>query len=258
MKRTILALLPLTSLLILAACLPLAAPPVYPTDTPTPASPTETPTPTIVWFPPTPTNTLMPMPVVTPTLDLRPQFGEMLFADDFTQAGAWTLGKSPTGSAALGKSELTLAISQPGGYLHSLNMETTLGDFYAEITASPSICRGEDEYGLLLRVSPSEDFYRFSVTCNGQARLDKFYNGRASSPQPLTMSGSIPPGAPSSSRLAVWAVGREMRFYANGEFLFTLNDPSLPSGGLGVFARSAEDTAVTVNFTDLQVYQVTE
>ena len=75
------------------------------------------------------------------------------------------------GSVALGKNELSLGVSQPPGYLFSLRRGTTLDDFYIEITASPSICRGKDEYGLLLRVSPSSDFFRFGLTCGGRGAL---------------------------------------------------------------------------------------
>jgi len=197
----------------------------------------------------------MATPVVTPTVDVGVQTGSLLFSDDFSAEDRWELGKLPQGSAALGKDELTLAIQRPGGYLTSLRRGTSLSDFYLEITASPSLCRGEDEYGLLLRYTEAQEFYRFSLNCQGQARLDKYYNGNASSPQPPVYSGSVPPGAPSSSRLGVLAQGKEMQFFANGEHLFTVSDPSLPSGTLGVFARSNGETAVTVNFSGLEVFE---
>jgi predicted membrane-bound spermidine synthase len=51
----------------------------------------------------------------------------------------------------------------------------------------------------------------------------------------------------------VWANGKEMRFYINGELQFSVKDPSLSAGSLGVFIRSAGDNAVTVSFADLVV-----
>jgi hypothetical protein len=69
------------------------------------------------------------------------------------------------------------------------------------------------------------------------------------------MSGAIPPGAPSTSRLAVWAKGREMLFFANGEYLFTVSDRSFVSGKLGVFISSAGEDDLTVSFSDLVVRQ---
>jgi hypothetical protein len=239
----------------LSACLPAAAPlPPEPTDTMPP--PTQTSTPTVVWFPPTPTVTPFPTPVITPTVDLSPPVGELMLSDDFTSPGPWSLGQTSTTSIALGPEALTLAMTQPGAYLYTLRREPTFSDFYVEVTASPSLCRNADEYGLLLRFTSSQEFYRFSLSCDGQLRLDKYFNGRASSPQPWMLSGQVPPGAPSSSRIAVWAKGKEMRFYVNGVYQFTANDPSIPAGNLGFFARSAGDNAVTISFSDLEVYKV--
>ncbi len=244
-------------LMVSAGCRTATPQPVELPEPTTPVS-TATPTPTIVWFPPTATYTPFPTPAVTPTEILSPLSGDLIFSDTFTEPTLWALGQTTQTSIALGMEKLTLAMDKPEGYLYSLRQQTELDDFYLEITASPSLCKGADEYGLLLRVSPALEFYRFSLTCDGHLRLDKYFQGKASSPQPPILSGAVPPGAPSSSRLGVWASGREMRFYVNGEFQFSVRDPSLPSGGLGVFIRSAGDNAVTVSFSDLQVYHLPE
>lgn len=238
----------------LAACLPAATPlPPLPTNTNPPA--TATATATIVWFPPTATYTPFPTPIITPTADVRPEVGDLLLSEDFSNPDHWTLGRANQMSAALGKNELSLAISQPGGYLYTLFRQAVPNDFYMEVTASPSLCKGEDEYGLLLRVSPSLEFYRFSLSCKGQVRLDKYYNQVASSPQPWMLSGAVPPGAPSSSSIGVQAQGKNLQFYVNGQFQFSVQDPSLAGGSLGFFARSASDNAVTISFSDLKIYQ---
>ncbi|MEW5869291.1 MAG: hypothetical protein AB1894_08455 [Chloroflexota bacterium] len=255
MKQTILLLAFLA--LGLAACLPLATP-LPPLPTATPPAPTASATATIVWFPPTATPTPLPSVTlsITPTLDLSPRYGALLLADDFGETSEWSAGRSPAGSMTFGQGELTLAVSQGRGYLSSLRHGTSLGDFYLEINASPGICRAADEYGLLLRVASVQDFFRFALLCNGQARLDRILGGQASSPVPPKPNAAVPPGAPSTSRLAVWASGKEMRFYANGQYLFSVRDGTLLSGGLGVFARAAGDGAVTINFSDLAVYQI--
>lgn len=241
--------------ILLAACNSSLPPTPVATVTFT-AMPSATATPTIVWFPPTATATIFPTPVVTPTQDLRPQLGELLLEDHFTNASAWMINQSASSSIALGNEALTLALDQPGGYLFSLRNKPKLGDFYLEITAATSLCRGLDEYGLLLRVSPALEFYRYSLSCNGQVRLDRYYKGQASSPHPWSLSGEVPPGAPGITRLGVSARGKRLDFFINGVSQFSIQDPSLSEGGLGVFIRSAGDNAVTVSFSDLMVYSL--
>lgn len=248
--------LPLLVLFSLTACVSLAAP-VEPTPSPTATSSlTPTPTPTVVWFPATATLTPLPTKAISPTPDQRPGLGEIVLRDDFSNPDLWVLARSAEGSIALGKDELTIAIAGEKVYLFSVRRGLVLSDFYVEMTASPTLCRGLDEYGLLLRVSEKQDYYRFTLSCDGQARLNRVVGRETTTPQPWVLSGAIPPGAPSTSRLAVWARGNEMRFFANDEYLFTVRDPLLPSGSLGVFARSSGDLPVTVNFSDLVIRKI--
>ncbi len=241
--------------LFLTACLPTASPAL--TQTPTLPVSTPAPTVTIVWFPPTPTFTPFPTSApASPTPDLRTGLGALILADDFSSSTAWNLQTSAEGSIALGDNDLTIAFQEQAGTLFSFRRQPELADFYVEITASPSLCQGADEYGLLLRAVSDGDFYRFSLSCDGRVRLDRLLHSQASSPQTWLPSGSIPIGAPSQSRLAVWAVGKEMRFFINGDYQFTVQEPSLPSGKLGVFAHATGGHSLTVNFSDLKVYEV--
>jgi len=107
---------------------------------------------TIIWFPPTDT----PRPVVTPTLlptrNLHPGVGTQVFSDLFTKDSNWQVASDDSGSIAYGNNELTLAIRQPKVTMATLNRTLYMGDFYLEVTANPSLCRGMDAYGLLLRL----------------------------------------------------------------------------------------------------------
>jgi hypothetical protein len=241
-------------ILFFAACSASPSPAVLSTETSTPSPAIATST--VVWFPPTPTHTPFPTQVITPTADMRPQLGEIIFEDDFSDPQKWSLSQTDLGSAAMAMNELTIAIGETNMTLSSIREQPVLSDFYLEVTASPSICRNLDEYGVLLRVTSADDFYRFSLSCNGQVRLDRLIGGQASSPQPWLLSGAVPPGAPSSSLLGISAVGPNMDFFVNGQFQFSVKDPLLSSGGIGLFARSANKMAVTVNFSDLVVYNI--
>lgn len=244
--------------LLLSSCTPVYAFSTATTEvyTPTPEV-SATPTATVVWFPPTRTPAPPPtQPPVTPTPELRPGIGELIFSDDFSAPELWQLSKGTAGSVGMMGNELTIAISQPKVYLFSLRSQPALTDFYAEITAGPRLCHALDEYGLLVRVSSEQDFLRFSLSCDGQARLDRVVQGVASSPQPWLLSGAFMPGAPNLTRLGVWASGAEMRFFINGFYQFSLHDARFTGGALGVFARSASDNTLTVGFSELNVWEV--
>ena len=243
----------LTLALITSACLPVTQFAPLPTSS---STATITATPKILWFPATPTKTQVPTKVASATPEYRPGVGARLIEDTFLNADHWLTGNTGRGTITLGNNELSLVMTQPQGYLFSYRDEPILGDFYAEITASPSLCAGVDEYGLLVRFNSQMDFYRFSLSCNGQTRLDKLVNGTASSPQTWLASSSVPSAAPSQSRIGVWAVGDEMRFFINNEFQFGIKDPTLTQGMIGVFARSGGENAVTVSFSDLVIFQV--
>jgi len=261
MCKSLLQLKPVTTcflaflILFLTACFPTATP--APTETPTVPAPTAVPTATIVWFPPTPTFTPFPTsPPASPTPDLRTGLGALILEDTFSQSTDWDLNITGAGSSAIGVNELTIAFQEDSGYLYTFRRGPLLTDFYAEITVSPSLCQGEDEYGLLLRAVSDGDFYRYSVSCSGKVRLDRLYHSQASSPQPWLITGSLPIGAPSQFKLAVWAVGKEMRYFINDDYQFTIEEGTLPSGSLGLFAHSTGGHSMTVNFSDLKVYEV--
>ena len=236
--------------LSLVACLPVNLP--EPTETSV-SSETATPTETIVWFPPSATSTQLSVATYTGTPDMSPGIGRVALEDDFSDEDVWDTAKSDNGSAAINRNRLTLAV-QPGYYLASMRRELPLTDFYAEITARPSLCRGEDNYGMVVR-GVGSSFYRFVLACNGMIRAERISGGTRLPLQVPIPSGDAP-GAPGEVRMGIWAVGSEMRLFLNGRYQFSIVDPSFPIGAFGVFVRSTGETPVTVTFSDLAVYDV--
>lgn len=247
-----LAILMLAMTILISSCAQLDA--MLATPTPLTATETPLPTPTIIWFPPSATPTLTTLSTKAPTPEMRPGLGEEIITDDFSRASRWDIAASNEASAAIKNNRLTLSV-QSDVYMLSLRNDLVLTDYYAEITARPSLCRAEDSYGLLVRASASS-YYRFALSCNGTARAERVTGGtRLVLQQPLP-SGDVPPGAPGEVRIGVWAVGREMRLFLNGRYQFSINDPSFPSGALGVFVRSVGETPAVVSFSDLTVQSI--
>ena len=224
--------------------------------TPPPGTPTPVPSPTIVWFPPSATPTPEVFPTKVPTPEQKPGIGSIAMTDNFSSSLVWNTASSDQASIQVSNDQLTIAV-QPGVFADSFRTDVILSDFYAEITASPSLCKGQDEYGFLFRARGTAAFYTYALSCDGKARVERTSVATHLPLQPPTLSGDVPTGAPAQTRLGVWAVGSDLRFFLNGRYQFSVSDPSYPSGGIGVFAHSTGDTPVTVAFSNLIVYDVT-
>lgn len=221
-------------------------------------SPTQTPTATItpVWFPPTETPTLAPTTATTPTPELRPNIGPIVLEDDFSEPKKWSLSSTSTSSAAIANNKLTLALSRPQAFLLTTRLEPSLGNFYAEINASPNLCSPQDEYGIIFRASASLDYFRFGLTCNGQARVDRINNGTQSVFKPLQSFGVIPTTLFTERRIAVWAKGEEIRLFVNDQLIYTIKDTVFYRGALGVYVKTGLEGSISVNFSDLVIRQI--
>jgi hypothetical protein len=185
---------------------------------------------------------------------MDPGIGAVTLTDNFSKASNWDTASSNDGSASIADNRLTLAV-QPGIYLISQRHDLVLADFYAEITANLSLCRGNDNYGMVVR-SAGRSYYRFTLTCDGQAYAERVNtHGLILLHEPIP-SADVPHGAPGSVTIGVWAVGGELRLFLNGRFQFGFSDSSYPSGGVGVFALSQGSDPVSVIFSDFKVYDV--
>ncbi len=239
----------------MGGCFPAPSPEAPPTLTAAPL-PQETATPTVVWFPPTPTRTPRPTAVHTPTAPAGIPHGALILSDAFANSAAlWLSNPAPGGRIVLEGGELTLTAQQPRAYGFAVRSQPLLRDFAVQVEAGLNLCQGLDEYGLILRYTPPNNFYRFALSCDGQMRVDRIYNGTATSPQPWNFSGQAPRGAPGSVSLGVRATGKEIAFYLNGILQFTVHDPAPAAGELGLFVRSDAGTPLSISFRNLQVWE---
>ncbi|MCJ7716254.1 MAG: hypothetical protein MUO54_07020 [Anaerolineales bacterium] len=239
--------------IVLSACISLTTPESVETATPTAAP---SPTPAVEWFPPTPTPEQLPTIVVTPTQELMSEIGEIIFQDALTSSEEWTFPQTDRGQININKGEINIIINEPKTLLVGTLEKPDLQDFYAEITANPVLCTGKDEYGFLFRVIGRDQYFRFALSCEGEVRIDKIIEGGVSVLYPWTRSASVPVGAPSISKLEVFALRGEIRIFINGDSQVVIPDQEIQAGSFGVFARSAGETAVTVSFSDLIIREV--
>lgn len=229
-----------------------------PIPTVTPAATLE-PSPTIDWFPRTPTPTQTPYipPTIAPTQpDQVPYVGSLLFADDFSDTSLWTTSQTTDGNVVYGKQVLSLAVAGDKGTLTSISQYSIPQDFYMEMTAGVALCQNDDQYGVNFWTTAAGDRHRLMLTCDGQIRLERLFSGGGALLQDWTYASRFIPGAPAEQRIGLWARQGEIRVYVNGVFQFSVRTTQDGSGGLGVYARANGETAMTVGFSQLAVYQV--
>jgi hypothetical protein len=183
--------------------------------------------------------------------------GELLFTDSFDQPELWSTSVASQASATVTRNRLILSISGQGPVsIDSLRSQPSLGDFYAEATVNLSLCGEKDQFGMIFRAAPGENYYRFAVRCDGQTRLERRLSGSNMPLLDWLSSGDAPSAAPAEVKLGVWAVGGEMRFFLNGNYQFTARDPMLHAGTLGFFAYASGAAPITASFSALSVYSV--
>lgn len=241
------------AVLLLSACSPSVPDVALETATPT-ATSTNTP----VWFPPTATYTPSPTRAASPTAGPLEAVGELLLADTFGDDANWATNNSGSSSAVIANGRITLTTQIANAVVLSTRSEPVFSDFYAQIIVSPSLCDGEDEYGFIFRADPEGEHYRFTLSCDGRAKLDRYRNGTQIPSITWVEHNAIPRVAPSKSTLAVWAQESELRFFVNDTLVFTASDTVLYEGLLGVFIRSRGEGTLSVSFSDLQVWALEE
>ncbi|MCJ7696289.1 MAG: hypothetical protein MUO40_12820 [Anaerolineaceae bacterium] len=223
------------------------------------ATPTFEPSPTIDWFPATPTPTATPreeQAAATPQPNPVMNLGEMILSDDFSDSALWRTIKTSAGNVVYGEKALSLAVVGGKGLLTSESVHQLPQDFYLEISASVSLCQYGDQYGLLFWQLAPGDSYRLVLTCDGRLRMELLSGSSAVVLQDWTVASKMMPGAPTQQQIGLWAKDGELQVFINGTYQFSVNTNADRAGGLGVFARAAGETAVTVGFADLKVYRV--
>ncbi len=247
----------LTSLGLISGCdLLLPAQPLPPTST---GTATALPTPTIDWFPRTPTPTLIAFASPTPLPTREGQMAgltELLVDDNFTDDSLWSTRQSASGNIAFGNQNLTLAVAQQSTSLFSLSEHILPQNFATELTIQASLCESDDQIGIVFWHQSDTDFYRLLINCAGQYRLELVQGGENFVIHNWESATHMQQGSPATNRFSLWVYRGQFELYINDRFQFEETIVEDGCGALGFFARTISGKALTVRFSDLQVYRV--
>ena len=244
-------------ILFLTGCdILLSKQPPEPTST---STQTPIPSPTIAWFPATPTSTPLPQASPTPQPTKEGQISgitDLLIQDDFSDEGLWITSQREAGNAAFGTNNLTLAIAKSNASLLSLSNHTLPESFYLEMTIQTTLCDPEDQIGIVLWHQSASDYYRLLLSCTGKYRLELYQGGQSAVIYDWDSATHMQLSAPATNHIGIWVYDGSIQLYINDAFQFEALIGGNLTGRLGVFARTISGTAMTVRFSDLNIYQV--
>jgi hypothetical protein len=196
---------------------------------------------------------------VTQASDLTSRFapaGEPTIQDGFDSDTGWEYGEFGSGAISRLDSRLVIAVRGPSQTLHALAPVPVLTDFFMEVELLAEICDASDEFGLIARTSGADTHYRFMITCDGSIRASRFSAGTEAALYPITPDGAVIPGAPAQNRLAVSAIGNQLRFLVNDIQVMELSDRLLQFGRVGLIVRARRGSQATVSFDNFRLWDL--
>jgi Tol biopolymer transport system component/pSer/pThr/pTyr-binding forkhead associated (FHA) protein len=128
-----------------------------------------------------------------------------------------------------------------------------VGDFRLQVDAAQEEGPNNNGYGILFRFQDRDNFYRFDISGDGFFLLSKFKDGEWVTLVPWTASSDVNVGQ-AANRLAVEAVGSQIRVYANDVLLAEVEDDTLVEGNFGFFASTFSEPNLTVSFDDIKLW----
>jgi hypothetical protein len=109
--------------------------------------------------------------------------------------------------------------------------------------------------GLLARYNNPQNFYLFAVDGQGSYQVQRQKEEVWQLLHPWTESNLLKQSG-KANQLAVEDDGRQIRFYANGTLLFTVLEPRLPGGDVGLMAGTRSQGTVAAQFDWVKIYSV--
>jgi hypothetical protein len=128
-------------------------------------------------------------------------------------------------------------------------------DFHLTVDATQAAGPDDNMYGVLVRITDRDNFYRFSISGDGYYMVDKRSNGEWELLTPeWPESDAIRTGTGSANVLEVVCRGETMTFLVNGMELTAVQDSDHRTGDIGLYAGTLYlEPDVEVHFDNLRI-----
>lgn len=174
---------------------------------------------------------------------------EIYFSDNFDQPSAdWNTYTEPGASVLIADGVFQFDIQQ-ANYDYWSTARPVYKNIQVEVDAAKMDGPDDNDFGLICRYMDQDNFYAFLVSSDGYYGILRVLNGeyKLLSAEEMQPSENIQKGS-GINHLRADCLGSQLVFYANGAFLATVEDASLPEGQVGLLAGTYDETGVKINF----------
>lgn len=219
------------------------------------ATPSITPTATVLWFPVTSTPEVKVAATSTSDISEYPGYTDLIFDDSGATDDHWVSASDGNGSILVDQNSVNLAVNSSKGALTAFRKDTLLYNVYFESTMTTSLCKNDDQMGVLFRVSGSMSYYRFLINCSGRISLQQVAGGTPTTLVDWITTNQVQQGLSNPVKIGVWVYGNSLKIYLNDQLQMEATNSTFYSGGIGFFAKAAGDSPISVGFSGIKVYQ---
>ena len=174
------------------------------------------------------------------------------WVEDFASPGGWQAESDATAQVAVENGVLRVHVIVPN-QLAWAAAGKDFGDFRLSVEATQVAGPDDNEYGVLVRMQDSSNFYRFSISGDGYFLVSKFVDGQqVLLGKDWTPSEAIHRGQ-ATNVLEVVCQGDRLTFVVNGQPLAQVEDGEFSHGDVALYAGAFYEGGVEVHFDNLRV-----
>lgn len=207
--------------------------------------------------------TMMAGGTALPLETLMAQFGEqasgaVIYEDDFSNSSSgWPIDSFTEGSTGYYDGQYRITVNETDYAIWASSGAGDFGDISVEADAVMLGGPQENEFGLLCRFVDNDNFYAATIASDGYYFIWRRLNGgdwELVGMDSGQTSTAIYTGT-QVNRIRFDCVGSSLTLYANGTQLIQVQDSSLTTGDVGVYAGSFDVGGVDVVFDNFLIAQ---
>lgn len=174
------------------------------------------------------------------------------WTEPFDDVGDWKLSSDAAATVSVADGVLRVHVFELGQVAWA-SAGRTYSDFRLAVEATQVSGPDDNEYGVLARMAGDQQFYVFSISGDGYARVARYNDGSWNILGPdWKLSDAIHQGA-ATNVLEVEARGTTFVFSVNGTQVLQVEDAQLTRGDIGLYAGAFNEANVVIDFDNLEV-----